>query len=164
MTQAVTVRLPARTSSVRQARTAARDTLAGWQAGDFEWALCQLVSEVVTNAVIHAGTALEVTLVLQGPRLRCEVHDGSPAPVRVRHYSAEAATGRGLHLVEHLATSWGVSYGPDGKTVWFELEAPVSGNGEPDLDLFLGVEEHPPQGWEPAGRRGTGGQRPRAAA
>ena len=44
----------------------------------------------------------------------------------MRRYSAEAATGRGLVLVESLADAWGSDIGPSGKTVWFELAPAVA--------------------------------------
>jgi PAS domain S-box-containing protein len=82
-------------------------------------------SELVTNAVVHAGTSIGV-LVSVGPRsLRVEVRDGSPNLPRARDYASTAGTGRGLHLVERLVTRWGVTSHPEaargGKTVWFEL-------------------------------------------
>ena len=128
--------LPAETSSVVQARRRARELLASWNAEVFEWAASQLVSELAANAVLHAGTSFEVALSLRGSRLRCEVSDTSPRPPRVRHYSLEASTGRGMQLVERLSTAWGIIPRPDGgKTVWFELD-PGFGDSlpEPDLD------------------------------
>jgi len=79
-----------------------------------------LVSEVVTNAILHAGTPIEVTLRLDGG-LRVEVADGSEhLPVR-RRYATTAGTGRGLMMLEELADAWGVQRRPGGKVVWFEL-------------------------------------------
>lgn len=80
-----------------------------------------LTSEVVTNAVLHARTsiALEVTPVAAG--VRVDVLDGSPRAVRRRDYSEEATTGRGMSLVEALASSWGTDATAGGKKVWFEL-------------------------------------------
>jgi hypothetical protein len=80
-----------------------------------------IVSELVSNAVVHAGTELDVTVVLRGDLLFLQVRDRSvrlprsPAPGMV---SPRAEHGRGLHLVDSLATSWGSSAGPHGKTVW----------------------------------------------
>jgi anti-sigma regulatory factor (Ser/Thr protein kinase) len=114
----------ARTASVGEARRWARAVLTAWHADDAEWELSQLLTEVVTNAVLHAGTALRVVLEQDATsgRLRCEVTDGSPARPRVRRHSAEATTGRGLQLLESVATSWGVQTVSGGKTVWFELD------------------------------------------
>ncbi|PLS74954.1 MAG: hypothetical protein CYG61_09975 [Actinobacteria bacterium] len=80
-----------------------------------------LVSEAVTNAILHAGTPILLTCSWTGSSVRVEVHDGSPVLPGVRHYNAEATTGRGLSLVAALASRWGVEAGDHGKTLWFEL-------------------------------------------
>lgn len=82
-----------------------------------------LTSEVVTNAVLHAGTTLQLRVLGEGGAIRIEVTDGSVSSPTRRHYSAEAATGRGLGLVEALATRWGTRAEATGKTVWFTIEA-----------------------------------------
>ena len=51
------------------------------------------------------------------------------ADLRLRHHSAEATTGRGLQLLESVATSWGVQPAGRGKTVWFELDGESGGRG-----------------------------------
>ena len=83
-----------------------------------------LVSEVVSNAIIHAGTALRITL---GPSpqggVRVDVWDGSPARPRRRFgYSRTATTGRGTQFLEELATSWGSDRAEGGKVTWFRVE------------------------------------------
>jgi PAS domain S-box-containing protein len=85
-----------------------------------------LVSEVVTNAVLHAGTAIRVTVRIEETSVRVEVRDGSVALPSRRHYDEGAATGRGLELVELLATSWGTEQERSGKVVWFEVSADPS--------------------------------------
>ncbi len=80
-----------------------------------------LVSEVVTNAVLHAGTEIRLRYRPNGTGARIEVFDRSRLLPGVRHYDPEAVTGRGLGLVAALATSWGVRPEEDGKTLWFEL-------------------------------------------
>ena len=83
-----------------------------------------LTSEVVTNAILHAGTAVGLRLIAVADRLRVEASDGSGArPVR-REANAEATNGRGLLLLDRVATSWDVVGTPDGKLVWFELALP----------------------------------------
>jgi anti-sigma regulatory factor (Ser/Thr protein kinase) len=116
---------------VAEARRWARAILMAWDADDLEWELSQLLTEVVTNAVLHAGTMLRVVLEQDAAsgRLRCEVTDGSPAQPRVRRHSAEATTGRGLQLLESVATSWGVQPVSGGKTVWFALDGEGGGRG-----------------------------------
>jgi anti-sigma regulatory factor (Ser/Thr protein kinase) len=78
------------------------------------------VSELATNAVLHARTPFTVTIE-RAPVLRVEVHDGDPRPPHTRDYGPEAASGRGLHLVEALALSSGTVTVDGGKAVWFEL-------------------------------------------
>jgi len=81
-----------------------------------------VVSELVTNAVIHARTLLDVRITVTTDRVvRVEVHDRSEHPPRTKHYSATSGTGRGLLLVEALASQWGVTTAPDGKVVWAEI-------------------------------------------
>lgn len=82
-----------------------------------------LASEIVTNAVLHAGTELHVRVLQAGGGIRIEVSDGAGGAPRQRHYSAEAATGRGMGLVEALASDWGTTPRSGGKTVWFTVDA-----------------------------------------
>ena len=118
-----TSRLPPVLASAASARHLVRDALA--QAGIDCWTTVDtamlLVSEVVTNAVVHANTPVEVHIAVRGPVVRIEAHDGSTTPPRLPHLDAGATSGRGLAMVDELATSWGSVVGPDGKTVWFEL-------------------------------------------
>ena len=78
-------------------------------------------SELVTNAVLHARTELTLTLELRDGRVRISVKDKSQAPATLRHYRADALTGRGLGVVATLSDRWGVSAAADGKVVWAEL-------------------------------------------
>ncbi len=82
------------------------------------------VSEVVTNAVIHAHTPLEVRVLVGADSVRVEVQDSSPALPIQRSYHQSATTGRGLELVELLTTACGVEpIAQVGKVVWFTLGA-----------------------------------------
>lgn len=81
-----------------------------------------LVSELVTNAILHAGTEVTLKLSYDEGVLRVEVRDTLPGMgVRRGHYGTAATIGRGLELIEVLATEWGVEAGTRGKTVWFTL-------------------------------------------
>ncbi|MEO7371135.1 MAG: ATP-binding protein [Ilumatobacteraceae bacterium] len=84
------------------------------------------LSEVVTNAVLHAGPPIVVEGGLIDKSVRVEVTDGSPdAPVQ-RQPGRLSPTGRGLNLLDSLTSSWGVEVTGNGKTVWFEISgAPV---------------------------------------
>ncbi len=153
--------LPPRPSSVVRARHGVREVLARWEADDLEWVVSQLLSEVVTNVVLHAGTPFDLVVRRTGDRVRCEVVDGDPRPPRLRSHSLESATGRGMRLVDQLSAAWGVTRGPDGKTVWFEVAAPDEDTGtEPDLDALLaafGEEDVPPPPQPGGGGAGTSG-------
>jgi anti-sigma regulatory factor (Ser/Thr protein kinase) len=118
------IALPRNPSSVGAARRFIAARTAAWSFP--EPAADQLVligSELVTNAVLHARTELTLTLELRENRVRISVKDRSKAPATLRHYRADALTGRGLGVVAALSDRWGVSTAPDGKVVWAELRA-----------------------------------------
>jgi len=80
-------------------------------------------SELATNVVCHARTRYLVALSRCGDRLRVEVSDASALlPAVADSIDAERPSGRGLPLVEALATSWGVDLSTNGKVIWFEIE------------------------------------------
>jgi len=80
-----------------------------------------LVSEIVTNALVHAGTPIEVAFSFIDGGLRVEVTDGSPHEPARRGYGLSAGTGRGLMLLEEMVDEWGVVPDDPGKTVWFQF-------------------------------------------
>jgi anti-anti-sigma regulatory factor len=83
----------------------------------------QLVaSELVTNAVVHAGTPIQLTLRLMSGTLHIAVRDTGVGQARISGFVDESAeSGRGLVLVDALATSWGSFVPPVGKIVWATL-------------------------------------------
>jgi serine phosphatase RsbU (regulator of sigma subunit)/anti-sigma regulatory factor (Ser/Thr protein kinase) len=121
----VAIDLPADSSSPGRARALVTEVLGDWQLSSLVDAATLLTSELVTNAVRHAGTGLRLSLTRVGAdRVRIAVHDRAPnVPVQVRRSGNEAEGGRGLFLVEHLSAGWGSVAGESGKTVWFELQA-----------------------------------------
>lgn len=84
-------------------------------------------SELVTNAVRHATTALRLDVDLEPvDRVRIAVHDDGPSrldPDAVTRSERRSGGGRGLFIVDAIAESWGVEHGSDGKTVWCVLDA-----------------------------------------
>jgi anti-sigma regulatory factor (Ser/Thr protein kinase) len=108
--------------SVGMARHQARTILGSWVVGPRATDDVLLVlSELVTNAVLHAGQAQRAALVLCDDRIRVEVADRSrvaPAPSR---YGLDAHTGRGLGLVQSLCLEWGVAHQAQGKLVWADV-------------------------------------------
>lgn len=134
--------LPPEARSVSQVRRLARESAEGWGVEQVEWTLSQLVTELATNAVIHAGTSFQVRLSLSGGLLRCEVTDASPQVPRPRRYALEATTGRGLSMIEQLSDAWGVKPHAGGKTVWFELSLD-DGETTEDLDEATVAADRP---------------------
>ncbi len=123
--------LPPERSAAAQARRFAREVSASWGLlpeviDDVEL----LVSELVTNAVLHAHSAARLTIEHFDDRIRVTVADSSAAPPRLRDYGPEAATGRGVFLVDRLAHQWGVETDDDaGKRVWFEVAVENASEG-----------------------------------
>jgi anti-sigma regulatory factor (Ser/Thr protein kinase) len=116
--------LPPTTDSVPAARRFVRQELRHGVVDVDTAAL--LVSEVVTNAVLHARTTVTLTVRAHGSIAHIEVRDGSPVQPRVHAFSPTSATGRGLRLLDLLAKRWGVDADPrtGGKVVWFDVGEP----------------------------------------
>ena len=128
------IALDASPRSVPQARRWLLDALGPAARYDADVATL-LLSELVTNALLHARTSTTVRVADDGSRLRVEVSDSGrtaahPFPRPVAGPPEEhGENGRGLQIVALLATRWGVQqngHGVPGRTVWFEL-APVAG-------------------------------------
>ena len=121
--------LPAAAEAAGLARRATRDALTAWRMTCLEDPAVLLVSELVTNAVLHArASAMLLRLETAGSSLRIEVHDASPSWPQPRTPSRTDESGFGFLLVEALADKWGVRDIPPGKAVWAELEARPDGD------------------------------------
>ena len=84
-----------------------------------------LISELVTNSVLHGGPPIVLAVDCDGSGLHVRVRDGGPTMPVPRSADAAAESGRGMSLVDLLSSTWGVepvadAHGP-GKEVWFEL-------------------------------------------
>jgi anti-sigma regulatory factor (Ser/Thr protein kinase) len=80
-----------------------------------------LVSELVTNAILHAGTDVRLSAMVAPGRVLVAVSDDDPAHAPHRPDRGQMATsGRGIGLVDLLSSAWGVEIGPRSKVVWFE--------------------------------------------
>ncbi|MET8285166.1 SpoIIE family protein phosphatase [Streptomyces sp. NPDC005132] len=116
--------------SVATARSFVRDTLQGWGFADIVDDAVVLTSELVTNAVVHAGTSADVLCLRSDEGVRIEVADRYPEreiPLQasaVNMGSPDREGGRGLQLCAALAGHWGVEYSPTHKQVWFQLDLP----------------------------------------
>jgi PAS domain S-box-containing protein len=114
--------LPPVPESARAARETVRDAVDEVGRSDLSDTAGLLVSEIVTNAIVHARTSIELDVTAGPAGLRVAVRDRSPNPPVPRHYGRAATTGRGLGLLELLSDRHGTdSENGDGKTVWFEL-------------------------------------------
>lgn len=79
-----------------------------------------IVSELATNACVHAGSAFTVSLNRHGSDVLVEVGDQNPAPAVAQPLSM-GMSGRGLQIVAALAAEWGVASRDPGKSVWAVL-------------------------------------------
>jgi anti-sigma regulatory factor (Ser/Thr protein kinase) len=87
-----------------------------------------IVSELVSNACLHAGGPIELVVTLKQAAVRVEVFDagqGAPQP-RSPHNSSRPG-GHGLHIVGRLSSQWGVEPTDGGKAVWAEVARPADG-------------------------------------
>jgi serine phosphatase RsbU (regulator of sigma subunit)/anti-sigma regulatory factor (Ser/Thr protein kinase) len=109
---------PPEVASVAAARRFVGETLSNWGVDEVDDAML-LTSELVTNAIVHAGTEVEVVCESVRGQVRVEVHDRHRA--RKIPVPGDQVSGRGLLFPETLATSWGVTYGQNDKHVWFTL-------------------------------------------
>ncbi|MFB7600506.1 SpoIIE family protein phosphatase [Streptomyces sp. NPDC056160] len=120
---------------VRQAREFVHDRLCGWGLADLSDDVELVTSEIVTNALVHAGSDVDVRLRVYADRLRLEVRDSASDPPVPALYSlsdegcARAEHGRGLFLVDALADTWNTSPNGRGKTVWLEMDIPEGAEG-----------------------------------
>jgi anti-sigma regulatory factor (Ser/Thr protein kinase) len=115
--------LPPDHTAASRARRFVSSTLRSWGCDGAISDAELLVSELVTNAILHAHSSATVTIDRGTQRLRVAVCDGSTAPPRVRDYGLQAVTGRGMLLVDRIARRWGVELDGEGKCVWFEVDA-----------------------------------------
>ncbi|MFE9423806.1 SpoIIE family protein phosphatase [Kitasatospora sp. NPDC006697] len=106
------------------ARRFTRATLAGWGLGTLADFAELLVSELVTNALVHGGEPLRLRL-FRDRTLTLEVADTGRQQPRLRPSGSEDEGGRGMYLVNELAHRWGSRATVEGKVVWAELELPL---------------------------------------
>jgi hypothetical protein len=123
------------TSSAGTARRFVRETLSQGELEQYMETAALLISELVTNAVLHARAEPEVVISAVAGVVRIEVHDASPVMPARRYYGTEAGTGRGIMLVEEMSTGWGAEPRGSGKVVWFELAPGHEAKGSADIAL-----------------------------
>jgi anti-sigma regulatory factor (Ser/Thr protein kinase) len=116
-------------AEVGRARRWARSRLAGSGIGDEPLAdtLILLISELVTNAVVHTGCPAVLRMLFgagaaEAGTVRVEVADISACPPKPRHAEGDDTNGRGLELVDGLADRWGWQPEGAGKSIWCEVD------------------------------------------
>ncbi|MEE1823790.1 ATP-binding protein [Streptomyces sp. BE20] len=133
-------------ASVGYARHRAVDQLRAWGYQfdqDVAGTFALLVSEVVTNAVLHGkGDLLTVALVARGQEVFVEVLDASNVAPNRREADPQDEGGRGMFLVDALASTWGIHPTPRGKAVWLTYalpEQPVPARGRRRAELLASL-------------------------
>lgn len=107
------------------ARRFMEETLRRWSCSEVLDVVNLLVSELVTNAVVHGGSQAEVSVVLLPNALRVEVGDSDTSVPTPKPADDDWATsGRGLALVEAMSNAWGIESFDRGKVIWFEVDRP----------------------------------------
>lgn len=125
MTATATQAWPAELLSVPAARRFVAGTLRGWGDAAMVDEASLVVSELVTNAVLHAGTPFSVTLDRMTDGVLLRVNDASAVQPRGRGADVLADGGRGMALVGSLTAGWGsTADGVGGKAVWALLQEP----------------------------------------
>ena len=122
-------RLAAEMQSAGSARRFVETTLEDWDCADSLEIVKLLVSELVTNAVLHAGSDAEVVVQLTPSVLHIEVMDQSPVMPVLRTPATGDTSGRGLALVDNFASAWGTRRLAHGKSVWFEVARSMAADG-----------------------------------
>ncbi|UUU23527.1 SpoIIE family protein phosphatase [Streptomyces sp. DSM 40750] len=115
------------------ARQQVRELLHDWNCGDQVDSAVLLVSEMLTNVLVHTDADALLVAEMTGDggkrRMRIEVTDASDDLPHKRHPGELASSGRGLVLMDMLADAWGVDPRGDGKSIWFELYEPAPPDG-----------------------------------
>ena len=116
--------LPAEPEVVGRARAQVARQLSRWQLGHLVATTQVVVTELLTNAIVHARSPIQLRLV-RNQSLICEVSDSSAAAPHLRRAGRMDEGGRGLFLVAQLSQRWGTRYSGDRKTIW--AEQPLNG-------------------------------------
>ncbi len=128
--------VPPLPEAVRPAREWARVQMRAWGIEEgAQFGVVTGLSELVTNAVLHAGTECQITLELEGSRLTATVTDtGTRGGPFVSEATVAGTRGRGLGLVQSISDSFGTHNSARGSTVWFELDVHVQDPVGPAAD------------------------------
>jgi len=161
----VVLDLPPEPLAARSARHAVADVLRAAGRGDCSEAAELACTELVTNAVLHAHSAVSVTVEVRPSEVYVAVSDTSPDFPRQRTGDDRATTGRGMLLVARLVTEHGVQRDDEGKTVWFSIRTPPDGpDDEESTEDLLAMWDDTAELDEDGGSMATptAGDRPRS--
>ncbi|MCA1220224.1 ATP-binding protein [Streptomyces sp. 8L] len=137
-------------AEVGRARRWARSRLAGSGMGRDEQAseiLVLIVSELVTNAVVHTGCPAVLRMLFglgtaEAGTVRVEVSDGCATPPAPRHADGDDTGGRGLELVDGLADRWGWQPEGKGKRIWCEVDRGATGAAPEPVTAVVSTVGH----------------------
>jgi anti-sigma regulatory factor (Ser/Thr protein kinase) len=118
----IETQLPSVITAPSAVRAFLRTALGTWRLDGLGGITELLADELVANVVRHVGEPMTVRAIRTPGRIRVEVDDPSPVPPVLEHPDAGTVQGRGILLLDALASEWGADLRPDGKTVWFELD------------------------------------------
>ena len=113
--------LPAAVTTPAAARAVARDVVERGRGAVRVEDVALVVSELVTNAVLHGDGDITLDVAVAPHTVHVEVGDGGPEEPAALNPPADAEAGRGLQLVSRIATRWGVRTAAHGKVVWADL-------------------------------------------
>jgi anti-sigma regulatory factor (Ser/Thr protein kinase) len=122
---------------VASAREFVRSRLVSWEATDWLADAVLVASELVSNAILHARTAIELKLSCDLSTVRVEVYDENTRVPVVAGCPVDATSGRGLALVAALSSAWGIEHYGEGKIVWAE----IGGGDRPSLEGCTDVKQ-----------------------
>jgi anti-sigma regulatory factor (Ser/Thr protein kinase) len=118
----LTLRLSPEPASATRARDVTRTHLASTCPPEIVQSAALLVTELVSNVVLHALTDMLLVVDVTPGRVELRVQDGSAAPPELRATEIDAPGGRGLTIIDEVASAWGVELQQGHKTVWAEID------------------------------------------
>lgn len=119
-TPKATCRMAGDAGSIRVVRAVVRDLMAG-EPAELRDVAVLLTNELVTNALVHGDGRFSLEIDLGRDAIVVAVSDRSPDVPQVLHPSGEREHGRGMAIIDSLASTWGTDRQPTHKVVWFEL-------------------------------------------
>jgi anti-sigma regulatory factor (Ser/Thr protein kinase) len=130
-------------AAVTRARAEAIRRVRELERADLTTDVALVVTELVTNAVLHGGGCSGVDISLADTGVRVEVGDRSRVPPVLSHEAPDALTGRGMRLVTAVAARWGAEARPEGKVIWAEVTGEEATQPTLDPDDILGLWDDP---------------------